>query len=507
MLASVQGLVREPNGRFGAVALVVLGMHRSGTSSVAGALTRLGGAAPLNLLPPAEDNPTGFWESTVLVTLNDEILAAGGSHWEDWRQFELKRIDAAVEFELKARARSALEVEFAGASLPIVKDPRMCRLMSFWSPVFHDAGWSVRALLQLRSPLEVARSLERRNGIPLGLGCLIWLRHMLDAEAGTTSVRRAVVDWNDFLGNPRRTLERVGEQLNVAWPRWSDGVLAEIGDFVSADLRHQRASDSDLRVHPAVSDLVHDAYTAIQELVENPTSERAGGTLANLRERLDGTAGIFGHTMFELEEGRRRAQTMGVSLRNEYTAQLTTVQQEFARQISEASGQLAEARGEFERQLAEARGEFERQLAQAREEFATQLAEARSEFYTSLGRDESDCGARRGYRRASGSLLRAASPQCDKSALSRLFAGPSEREEGTDSHRQFSVLRRGVLSEFKSGRPRRGNGCRISLPSLWRARRPRSGPLFLHAQIFGQISRCRRIRFECACTLRDVWAA
>ena len=98
--ARADGKIMEPSG---STALLVLGMHRSGTSSMAGAMVRLGGAAPLNLLPPADDNPKGFWESSVLMTLNDQILAAGGSHWEDWRQFDPARIDAAAAFALKAR--------------------------------------------------------------------------------------------------------------------------------------------------------------------------------------------------------------------------------------------------------------------------------------------------------------------------------------------------------------------------------------------------------------------
>jgi hypothetical protein len=384
--------------RSGSKALLVLGMHRSGTSSIAGAMVRLGGAAPLNLLPPQDDNPRGFWESSVLVALNDQILTAAGSHWEDWRQFDPGRIDAAAAFALKDQAKSALAGEFGDASLAVIKDPRMCRLMPFWSSVFREANWSVRPVLQLRSPLEVALSLNRRNGIPLGLGCLIWLRHVLDAEAGTRGTRRAVVDWHDFLGDPRRTLERVGEQLDVVWPRWSDGALAEIDEFVSADMRRQRASDSDLQVHPAVNHLVREAYAAVRELVEDPASEKSERTLAGIRERFDGAAAIFGHAMFELEEGNRRAQSTGVALRNEYTAQLAEAREEFARQISEASTHLAEAstqladvRGEFARQLAEARGEFARQLAEARGEFAVQLAEARGEFARQLaeGRSQS----------------------------------------------------------------------------------------------------------------------
>ncbi len=213
----------------------------------------------------------------------------------------------------------------------------------------------------------------------MGLGCLIWLRHVLDAEAGTRGAPRAVVDWKDFLGDPRRTLERVGEQLGVVWPRWSDSALAEIDEFVSTDMRRQRASDGDLQVHPAVNHLVREAYDAVRELVENPASEKVERTLADLRGRFDGAAAIFGHAMFELE-GSHRARSMdATTLRNEYTTQLTAARDEFARQISEASTQLANARSEFARELAEAREEFAVRLGEAREEFAVQLGEARSE--------------------------------------------------------------------------------------------------------------------------------
>jgi len=359
-------------------AVLVLGMHRSGTSSLAGAIVRLGGAAPLNLIPGDEANPKGYWESVILNDLNEDILAAGGSQWDDWRPFDPKGIDPARAFALKERALSGLMEEFPDARLAVIKDPRMCRLMSFWSPVFREAGWSVRPVLQLRSPLEVALSLNRRDKIPLGFGCLIWLRHVLDAEAATRGLGRAVVNWNDFLVSPRRTLERVGKQLNVAWPRWSDAALAEIGEFVSADLRRQRASDDDLQAHPAVSGLAREAYAAVRELVEDPTNQNAQRALDDIGARLEGAAAIFGQAMSELEEGNRRAQSTGMALRDEYTAQLAAAREEFGRQIAGASTELADARGEFERQLAETRSEFMRQVAEARSEFARRLVETRS---------------------------------------------------------------------------------------------------------------------------------
>jgi hypothetical protein len=94
------------------------------------AMVRLGVVPPLNLIPPNDDNPKGFSESTVIVGLNDEILAAGGSHWDDWRPFDPGRIDSALAFTLKTRARSALIREFGEASLAVIKDPRICRLIT-----------------------------------------------------------------------------------------------------------------------------------------------------------------------------------------------------------------------------------------------------------------------------------------------------------------------------------------------------------------------------------------
>jgi hypothetical protein len=362
-------------------AVVVLGMHRSGTSSVAGALVRLGGAAPRNLLPPQLDNPRGFWESSVLVTLNDDILAAGGSDWQDWRAFDPARIDPPARLALHARARSALADEFGDASLPIVKDPRMCRLMPFWSSVFHEADWSIRPLLQLRSPLEVALSLNRRDGVALSLGCLIWLRHVLDAEAESREMRRAVLNWNDFLDDRRRTLERVGEQLGLTWPGWSASALAEIDEFVSADLRRQKASEDDLRVHPAVSDLVRETYAAMIRLLEDPTNSRAKSALDDVRTRFEDAAALFGQAMFETEEESRRLESLAKHEREERASQLDALQHGLG-------AQFAAARHEFASQLAAERDNFAGQLNAVRNEFARQLAADRGENTTLLAERE-----------------------------------------------------------------------------------------------------------------------
>ncbi len=66
-------------------AVIVLGMHRSGTSALAGMLSMLGVQFGDSLMAPQADNSKGFWEHRDIVGLNDRILAAFDSSWDDVR--------------------------------------------------------------------------------------------------------------------------------------------------------------------------------------------------------------------------------------------------------------------------------------------------------------------------------------------------------------------------------------------------------------------------------------
>lgn len=293
--------------------VVVLGMHRSGTSSAAGTLVRLGGAAPKHLLPPNVDNEKGYWESHVTMDLNDAILAAGGSDWKDWRKFEPGKINALEADALQARAKAALADEFGDAGLAVMKDPRMCRLMPFWRPVFDEAQWSVRALLPIRSPLEVGWSLGRRDGLSPAYGCLLWLRYVLDAEAETRGMARAILDWPQFLGDSRKALAQANEQLGVTWPYWGESALADIDRFVSADLRRERASEADLGAHTAVNDLVRRTYAAMLDLVRDPGDIRVLRTLDDLRAGFEAASAIFDCPMREAKEETRQVRSQAAA--------------------------------------------------------------------------------------------------------------------------------------------------------------------------------------------------
>lgn len=217
-------------------ALVVLGMHRSGTSSVAGALTLLGAAAPLTLMRPADDNPRGFWESDVVMRLDDALLEEAGSSWSDWRSLAVAPDPASA----RERIVACLQEEFGDADTVVLKDPRMCRLFPSWHAAMSSAGYRPRIVTPLRHPSEVAASLVARNPITREQGLRLWLRHVLDAEVASRGLPRHLMLWSSFMQDWRAEVALINVRLGTSLaPVAADGG-AEIDAFLTPDLHRQR---------------------------------------------------------------------------------------------------------------------------------------------------------------------------------------------------------------------------------------------------------------------------
>ncbi|MBN8928910.1 MAG: hypothetical protein BGO51_11770 [Rhodospirillales bacterium 69-11] len=215
-------------------ALVILGMHRSGTSALAGLCTRLGAAPPARMLAPAADNPRGFWESRMVMGVLDSLLKATGHSWYDCLTFGVAEVPDAMRAALQAQLAETLEEEFGDAPCYVLKDPRLCVSAEIWRPVLP----ATRALLMLRHPTEVARSLEARDAFTRELSLALWLHHMLEAEAATRTMRRGFVTYDGLLADWRGMLTRAGAAAGIAWP--VSPATADLGaeDLLDTDLRH-----------------------------------------------------------------------------------------------------------------------------------------------------------------------------------------------------------------------------------------------------------------------------
>ena len=98
-------------------AILVAGMHRSGTSGVSRILNLLGCALPKTLSSAGPDNPSGFWESMAIKELNERVLASAGSTWDDWEPFDARWYESPVAAEFRDRARTTLADEFGDCRL------------------------------------------------------------------------------------------------------------------------------------------------------------------------------------------------------------------------------------------------------------------------------------------------------------------------------------------------------------------------------------------------------
>jgi len=128
---------------------------------------------------------------------------------------------------------------------------------------------------------------------------------------------RAVLSWQDFLDDRTRTLARVGECLDLAWPNWCERALADIDAYVSADLRHHRASADQMRADPAINDFVREAYAAMLELVADPKNRRVRKRLDDVRARFETGTEFFDQVIRELQEEVRRLRSYGATQRFE----------------------------------------------------------------------------------------------------------------------------------------------------------------------------------------------
>lgn len=211
--------------------VVVLGMHRSGTSAVAGCLQRLGVDFGPRLMPANDDNPRGYYEHIDLVNLHDRLLLALGRSWDDVYPFPPHGWqDAAVRYIVEARG--LLQRDFPAAPLWGLKDPRLCRLLPWWEPLWEASNSTPLFLLVRRAPSEVAVSLARREGFSFPKSYLLWLQHALEAERGTRGHRRAMIDFKSFVADWRGTLDTAVRSLGL--PLIADS--PDAGQFVDPAL-------------------------------------------------------------------------------------------------------------------------------------------------------------------------------------------------------------------------------------------------------------------------------
>lgn len=227
--------------------VVVLGMHRSGTSLLASLLQALGvDLGPDLLLDHTPDNETGYWEHKGIAEAQEAILAELGRTWyrpeglvplpDGWWRLP----------ELRPWRRTLADIvrrEVAATVGPWgFKDPRTIKLLPLWHDIFADLGPELGIepvwLLAIRNPEAVAKSLAKRDQMTLAAAQFLWLDHTLDAFRHVGDRIAGVVDYDDWFSRPTETAQAMMARLGLAWPADEAALEAVVGRIVRPDLRH-----------------------------------------------------------------------------------------------------------------------------------------------------------------------------------------------------------------------------------------------------------------------------
>ena len=361
--------------------VLILGMHRSGTSALAGVLSKLGCELPASPMPESVNNAKGFFESVKVRDFNEELLASAGSSWDDFTPFHEGWLQSPQAPEFLDGAVTVLEEEFGDATLFVLKDPRICRLVPFWATAIERFGCRVKPVLTIRNPLEVGHSLQSKKSYSEPFSQMIWLRHVLDAEAATRGKTRFHTSFGQLMQGWETVAGKAQENLGLIWPRPVANVEFDVQKFLSKDLRHHKAELSRAVSSSLLPHWLRETYEILDRWAESGELASDHAALDRIKAEFDVASNAFGRLV-------RAERDNSV----EYKQKIE--QLETARSASEAQVQALTAASDDERKALEVR------LSEEREAAAVRVAESealRSQIEALVSQAE---GQQAGYERS-----------------------------------------------------------------------------------------------------------
>lgn len=265
----------------------VLGMHRSGTSILTRLLNILGVylGPEERLLQPLADNPRGFWEHQLLQELNEEILTKAGGSWHDPPTLSSDWERRANLENFVMRAERVIHDDFTRAKIWGWKDPRTCLTLQFWQRLLP----SMRYVICLRNPMDVARSLERRDGFSVEKGIYLWLTYLKAVLDHTAHQRRILVFHEELMEKWQFELQRLSEFLGMPERANRKDVQDKVKSFIDQKLWHHRSETLetvvDLNPRPLARALLMAQQT--YDISKQHGLSRLGGMIESLEIALD----------------------------------------------------------------------------------------------------------------------------------------------------------------------------------------------------------------------------
>jgi hypothetical protein len=229
------------------IGVIILGMHRSGTSLAAEIAYRWGAYAETKLLmEPNDGNLRGYWEYRPLVELNDALLAAVHSSWKvpPTNESQIHLAKLAKQGSFRRRALRILATMNSNQTVWFWKDPRLCILLPFWKEIWRNVVY----LIPIRDPMASSCSLRARGDFSIQSALLLWQRYMSAVISDEDVSSRALFfSYEELLSDSSKVCDHICQFLDKN--SGTDGHdrelrLARMSEAVEPQLHRNRRASS-----------------------------------------------------------------------------------------------------------------------------------------------------------------------------------------------------------------------------------------------------------------------
>lgn len=222
---------------------------------------------PDRLLKADAANPLGHFEHRGFLDIDRKLLKHFEATWHE--PPELKpgwHLHSGLKpLLLEAKA---LAVTFGGRSRWGWKEPRASLFLPFWKEAIPD----MRFVICIRNPLEVARSLEKRNNIAVRKGVSLWYHYVRTSIEDTEGSQRIFSFFDDFFENGSVEIERLLRFCELPIPANDSGLKSA----VSTELRHHTSALQSLLEEPRITSECKHFYLGLRALLPSHVSRVEG---------------------------------------------------------------------------------------------------------------------------------------------------------------------------------------------------------------------------------------
>jgi hypothetical protein len=212
--------------------IVILGMHRSGTSCVSRIVNISGAGLSVPVVRANASNRAGHWEPFESVAINEYILHINGGTWQEppsirfcpfWMRLKMRRFIGSLHW----------------GGTAVWKDPRTVLTFPLWKPLLRN----YHILATVRHPLSVARSLQSRDDFPLDQGLRLWREY--NDRLVRISQTEEHVHWVDFDAGPEQFWDQLQTFAAATGLQLTDEALASYNPALrTSDVAHGKLDDA-----------------------------------------------------------------------------------------------------------------------------------------------------------------------------------------------------------------------------------------------------------------------